>query len=70
MDVESCSNKGTQTDVDCLYEHAEDIVKNFNKIETHWKRAERRNCLLIGGLTIVGIILGLRLVARWYGANV
>lgn len=36
----------TQTDVDPLYHKAESIVRNYEQIEAHWKRAELRNHLI------------------------
>ena len=33
---------GTQTNFTALYSHAEGIVKNFEKIENHWRQKEQK----------------------------
>ena len=44
------------TDI-CIY--AENIVKNFHKIETHWKKVQKRSYIALAcalGLTFVAIV--------------
>ena len=47
----------TQTEVDTLYERAEAIVKNFERIESYWSRVERTNHILLGCVVSLGVII-------------
>ena len=47
----------TQTEVDTLYERAEAIVNNFERIESYWTRVERTNHILLGCVVSLGVII-------------
>ena len=47
----------TQTEVDALYEKAEAIVKNFDHIESYWRKVERTNHILLGCVLSLGAII-------------
>ena len=50
----------TQTEADVLWEKANQIVKNFNKIEKYWKQVEQSNNILLFCTISLSLIVLLR----------